>query len=111
MQKKEIEKAYIKKIGKLKKYNKAYFEDDNPLISDREYDNIKQEILDFEQKYKYLKHIDSPSKKIGYKPSDKFRKVNHSVPMLSLSNAFSRDNIVDFMKKISNFLNIKNSEN
>ena len=45
MQRKEIEKTYIKKINKLKKYNKAYFELDNPLISDRDYDHIKKEIL------------------------------------------------------------------
>ena len=109
MKKKKIEKTYIKKIDKLKKYDKTYFEDDNPLISDRDYDNVKQEILDLERKYKYLKHTDSPSHKIGYKPSDRFRKVNHNIPMLSLSNAFSRDNIVDFIKKIGNFLNLKNS--
>ena len=46
MQKKEIEKTYIKKINKLKKYDKAYFEHDTPLVSDKNYDDIKQEILD-----------------------------------------------------------------
>ena len=110
MQRKEIEKTYIKKINKLKKYNKAYFSEDNPLISDQDYDGIKQEILDLENQYKYLKHENSPSKKIGYKPSDRFRKVDHKVQMLSLSNAFSEENIVDFIKKINNFLNLKNSK-
>ena len=45
MQRKEIEKNYIKKINKLKKYDKAYFRDDNPLVSDKDYDQIKQELL------------------------------------------------------------------
>tara|TARA_Y100000590_G_scaffold60133_1_gene64018 strand:+ start:18268 stop:20304 length:2037 start_codon:yes stop_codon:yes gene_type:complete len=110
MQKKEIEKSYLKKINEIKKHNKAYFEDDNPLISDEDYDNIKQEILNLEKKYKYLKSENSPSKTIGYKPSDKFKKVAHDIPMLSLANAFSTENIKDFLKKIKNFLNIKNSE-
>ena len=49
MQKKEIEKIYIKKIEKLKKYDKAYFDKDNPIISDKDYDYIKQEILNLEK--------------------------------------------------------------
>ena len=100
MQKKEIKKVYTEKINKLKKYNKAYFDHDRPLISDKGYDNIKQEILDLEKKYKYLENKDSLSQKVGYKPSDKFRKVAHDVPMLSLSNAFSKEKVEDFIKKI-----------
>ena len=50
MQRKEIEKFYINKINKLKKHNKAYFRDDSPLISDKDYDDIKEEILDLEKK-------------------------------------------------------------
>jgi len=110
MQKKEIEKIYIKKINKLKKYDKAYFEHDSPLISDKDYDGIKQEVLDLERKYKYLKDQNSPSQKVGYKPSARFKKVDHEVPMLSLSNAFSKENVADFIKKIRNFLNLKNSD-
>jgi len=110
MQRKEVEKFYLKKINILKKYDKAYFEDDKPLISDKDYDILKQEILEYESKYKYLKNKNSPSQKVGYTPSDKFKKVNHDVPMLSLSNAFTKENIEDFLKKIKNFLNIKDSE-
>ena len=110
MQRKQIEQEYLKKISKLKKYDKAYFEDDNPLISDKNYDDIKAEILSLEKKYSFLKNENSPSIKVGYQPSDKFKKVPHSVPMLSLSNAFSKENIKDFLKKIKNFLNIKDSE-
>jgi DNA ligase (NAD+) len=110
MQKKEIEKVYIEKINQLKKHDEAYFKHDNPIISDADYDNIKKQILNLEKKYKYLKNENSPSKRVGYEPSSKFTKVIHDVPMLSLSNAFSEENIVDFLRKIRNFLNLKNSE-
>ena len=110
MQKKEIEKVYIEKINQLKKHDEAYFKHDNPIISDADYDNIKKQILNLEKKYKYLKNENSPSKRVGYEPSSKFTKVIHGAPMLSLSNAFSEENIVDFLRKIRNFLNLKNSE-
>tara|TARA_B100000686_G_scaffold336896_1_gene407334 strand:+ start:1696 stop:3741 length:2046 start_codon:yes stop_codon:yes gene_type:complete len=109
MQRKEIEKNYLKKIKKLRKYDKAYFEDDKPIVSDKDYDAIKQEILEFEKKYNYLQNKNSPSKKVGYKPSDRFKKVDHDIPMLSLSNAFSKKNVEDFIQKIRNFLNLTNN--
>ena len=110
MKKKEIEKIYTEKINQLKKHDEAYFKHDNPIISDVDYDNIKKQILNFEKKHKYLKNENSPSKRVGYEPSSKFTKVIHDAPMLSLSNAFSEVNIVDFLKKIRNFLNLKDSE-
>jgi len=111
MERKEIEKVYFKKINELKKFDKAYFDDDSPIISDRDYDNIKQEILNLEKKYSYLKNKNSPSQKVGYEPSGRFKKIQHDIPMLSLANAFSKENIEDFLKKIKNFLNMKESEN
>ncbi len=110
MQRKEIEKRYIKKIYELKKHDKAYFKHDNPIISDKDYDDIKAEILNLEKEYKYLKNKNSPSQKVGYEPSSKFKKIEHDIPMLSLTNAFSKENIEDFLKKIKKFLNIKDSE-
>ena len=108
MPRKEIEKKYIEKINQLKKYDKAYFQEDNPIVSDANYDNLKEKILNLEKKYKFLKNIDSPSNKVGYKTSNKFKKIKHLKPMLSLSNAFKKDNMNDFISKISNFLNTNN---
>ena len=71
---------------------------------------IHLEILDLEHQYKYLVNNNSPSQKVGYKPSERFKKIDHQVPMLSLSNAFSREDIEDFIKKIQNFLNKKKNE-
>ena len=61
MQRKEIKKNYIKKIIKLKKYDKAYFDEDDPVISDKDYDDIKKEILDLERKK--IKALHSQNKK------------------------------------------------
>ncbi len=82
MQRKEIEKIYINKLNKLKKYNKAYFLDDRPAVSDKDYDEIKNEILSFEKKYSYLKNKNSPSQKVGHEPSNKFKKIKNSKKML-----------------------------
>ena len=57
MDKKEIEKIYIEKIDRLKKFDKAYFDEDKPIISDKDYDHIKQEVIDLEVKYSYLKNF------------------------------------------------------
>ena len=110
MERKKIEKEYSNKIKKIKKYDKAYFQDDNPVVSDTDYDKVKQEILNLEKKYIFLKNKNSPSQKVGYEPSNKFKKIEHDVPMLSLANAFSIENIKDFIKKIKNFLNINVSD-
>jgi len=108
MKKKKIEKEYNEKIKKFIKFNKFYYEQNNPLINDREYDNLKKDILDLENRYSYLKNKNSPSLIVGFKPSKNFKKVSHKVPMLSLSNAFDKEDLFNFEKKIMNYLNQKN---
>ena len=108
MPKKELEKIYLKKINQLTKYDEAYFKKDKPIVSDKDYDYLKQEIIKLEKKYSHLANEKSPSKKIGFPPSNKFKKTKHLRPMLSLSNAFQKDDMKDFLNKISNFLNTKN---
>ena len=108
MKNENLKKKYQEKIKLLVKYNKYYYENNSPLIDDNEYDNLKIEILDLEKKNLFLKSKDSPSKTVGFKPSKNFVKVNHKVPMLSLSNAFDKNDLENFQKKIINFLNFKN---
>ena len=109
MKKKEIELKYKKLVILLKKYNKYYFEKSKPLINDGDYDELKNNISNFEKKYKFLNTKESPLKNVGYKPAKNFKKVLHRAPMLSLSNAFSENDLLNFEKKILNFLNKKNS--
>ena len=107
MNKKEIKELYLNNIKLYQKYNKNYFEKSKPLVSDSEFDNLKIKLIELEKKYKYLESKHSPSKNIGFKPSKNFKKSLHRVKMLSLSNVFSRDDVVNFEKKICNFLNFK----
>ena len=109
-EKNEIIKKFKKLVSNLKIHNTLYYTGDSPKISDAEYDDLKRQILRLETKYSYLKKIESIRNIVGAKPSNKFKKVKHLIPMLSLSNAFNEKNMRDFLKKINNFLN-KNESN
>ena len=104
MKKKEIQKKYNDKIELINKYNDNYYDRSNPIVDDQTYDNLKKEILQLENDYKFLKSENSPSKIVGHKPSKNFKKSLHKVPMLSLGNAFSEADLDNFEKKIKNFL-------
>ncbi|WP_440938852.1 NAD-dependent DNA ligase LigA [Candidatus Pelagibacter sp.] len=101
----KINEDYLKKIKLFQKYNKYYYDLNNPLVNDQEFDKLKLEIIKLEKKYKNLNNINSPSNTVGFRPSKAFKKVKHSVPMLSLGNAFDENDLTNFEKKILNFLN------
>ena len=103
-------KDYKKKILELKKHNNLYFNHDNPNITDQEYDDLKKELINLENKYLFLKKLNLLGEIVGAKPMNKFKKIQHLKPMLSLANAFDKNDMLDFTKKIKNFLNI-NLEN
>ena len=105
MLKNDIKKNYVLKLKEFNKHNKLYYNNSKPVISDSEFDKLKKEIIDLENKYKFLKNKNSPSTSIGYKPSKSFEKYKHKIPMLSLSNAFNKDDLLNFEKKIYNYLN------
>jgi DNA ligase (NAD+) len=105
--KKKIINEYKKKINFLIKHNKFYFTQDAPKITDYEFDKVKKETLELVKKNPYLDQIINVSSIVGARPSNKFKKILHLKPMLSLSNAFDRNDMVDFLKKINNFLNLK----
>ena len=101
---KKIKTDYEKKIRLINKYNEYYYDKSNPLVADSEYDNLKKEILNLERKYKILTNENSLSNSVGHKPSKNFKKISHKVPMLSLSNAYDEQDLINFEKKIINFL-------
>ncbi len=106
-----IKKKYLAKIKELKEHNHHYYEESKPKISDADYDKLKKEIIELEKKYNFLNSKNSPSLLVGSKPSKNFLKSKHRVKMLSLSNAFDYEDLKNFEKKISNFLNLKENKN
>ncbi len=111
MNKDLIKKKYKKKIRSFIYYNQKYYNENKSEITDNEYDELKKDIIELEKKYNFLKSKDSPTTTIGYKPSKNFKKALHKVPMLSLANAFSKDDLLNFEKKIFNFLSQTNNSN
>ncbi len=109
MKKKEIQNLYKEKLKILINHNKNYYEKNKPSIDDQKYDELKKEILSLENNYKFLNSKNSPSVTVGYKPSKNFKKSFHRVPMLSLGNAFSEEDLNNFQKKLTNYLSLKNT--
>ena len=70
---------------------------------------LKKEIIELEKKYDYLKSKNSPQIIVGFRPSKNFKKFSHRVPMLSLANAFDEEDLINFEKKIFNFLDKENN--
>ena len=104
MNKKKIQKEYNKKIKLINKYSKYYYDNSSPVVSDKEFDELKFNILLLEKKYNFLNSKKSLNQIVGYKPSKNFNKVRHRIPMLSLSNAFDEQDLLNFEKKILNFI-------
>ena len=103
----KILKKYKLKVKELKRHNEFYYNQDKTLISDAEYDKIKNEVSELEKKFPFLRLKKNFRSLVGAKPTNKFKKFKHLSPMLSLSNAFNISDMEDFIKKINNFLNFK----
>jgi DNA ligase (NAD+) len=84
--------------------DKHYFLDDAPLVSDAAYDALRRRNLAIEARFPQLRRPDSPSFKVGSGVSERFDKVRHAVPMLSLDNAFSDEDVADFVARVHRFL-------
>ncbi len=95
-----IENRINELIEILNKANYDYYVLDNPTITDQEYDKYLRELIKLEDKYPELKRNDSPTSRVGGEVIDEFKKVIHEMPMLSLSNVFNEEEIIDFHEKI-----------
>ena len=87
-------------INILNEASRNYYELDNPTITDQEYDDFYRELEQLEKQYPEYIRDDSPTKRIGGKVIDEFKKVTHEVPMMSLGDIFNEDEVRDFDKKI-----------
>lgn len=91
----------------IKAADAQYYQDDNPSLSDAQYDALRQENAALEAAFPHLIRKDSPSKTVGAKASSKFAKITHSVPMLSLDNAFTDSDVTEFVARVKRFLNME----
>jgi DNA ligase (NAD+) len=98
--KKEIENEINKLREVIRKHNYQYYVLDEPIISDHEYDKLLKRLMTLEQKYPEFISSDSPTQRVGAQPIEEFKTARHLVPMLSLSNAFSEKEILDFDQRI-----------
>ena len=97
-----------KRIGRLrdeiKEHDRRYYEEAAPTVSDREYDRLYKELVDLEAKFPELVTPDSPTQQVGGKPLQAFAQIRHRVPMLSLDNTYSEDEVANFYKRITRLL-------
>nr|WP_314115033.1 NAD-dependent DNA ligase LigA [uncultured Leptotrichia sp.] len=105
----DVQEKYTKLRNEIEYHNNLYYNEDNPIISDMEYDALMRELKQLEQEYpELLKNEEngesSPTEKIGGTASEKFSKVQHRVPMLSLSNTYNISEIEDFDKRIKKII-------
>ena len=91
-------------------YDRAYFQDDSPKVSDADYDALRWRNAAIEARFPDLVRPDSPSHRVGAKPSAKFAKVVHARPMLSLDNAFHDEDVADFVARVQRFLGLKEDD-
>ena len=81
---------------RLEYYSAKYYQEDAPEISDAEYDSMMKELMSLEKEHPSLRSAESPSEKVGGSYSKKFAEYVHRVPLLSLSNAFSYEELFEF---------------
>ena len=104
----KIKKKYLKLKKEINIHNKLYYDENNPKISDSEYDKLWRDFKNLETTFPFLKTKDTPTTHVGYKPNQKFSKVKHNYPMLSLENAVNLEEIKKYIEKTLRYLKTKN---
>src|SRR5262249_42335 len=106
----EAEKELARLAEEIAGHDRRYYQDDAPSISDADYDALRQRNLTLEARFPDLIRADSPTFRVGAQPATKFEKVRHTVPMLSIDNAFDEEDVAEFMERIRRFLNLGEEE-
>jgi DNA ligase (NAD+) len=104
-------KVELKRLAlEIESHDRHYYQDDAPKISDADYDALRKRVNAIEARFPELVTSESPSQKVGAQPSGRFAKVQHAVPMLSLGNAFSDEDVADFVDRVRRFLKLDADE-
>ena len=88
----------------IEEHNRRYYEETAPTISDREYDELYRELVDLETKFPQFASEQSPTRRVGGKPLKQFTQISHRVPMLSLDNTYSEEELREFHARIARVL-------
>jgi len=107
---KEAAAEHARLTKEISEHDKRYYQQDRPTISDAEYDELRRRYNAIEARFPDLRTIESLSLKVGVGPAGRFKKVRHAVPMLSLDNAISEQDVVDFVGRIRRFLKLPDDE-
>ena len=101
-------KAELKRLAaEIAEHDKRYYQEDAPTVSDAEYDRLRRRYEEIEARFPELRTRESLSARVGAAPARGFAKIRHTVPMLSLQNAFAAEDVADFVARVRRFLNIK----
>src|SRR5213594_117274 len=100
MERKEAQRKIAQLRAKIRKHDRLYYEEAAPIISDHEYDRLYKELVDLETQFPDLVRPDSPTQRVGGKPLQAFEQVSHLIPMLSLDNTYSEDELKNFYARI-----------
>src|SRR5262245_48569318 len=107
---KQAKAEHTRLDAEIKVHDTLYYQQDAPKLSDADYDALRNRYNAIEQRFPNLRTLESLSLKVGAAPSGRFAKVRHAVPMLSLGNAFSEEDVVDFVGRIRRFLRLTEDE-
>jgi DNA ligase (NAD+) len=100
----EAKKRHAQLVAEIRRHDHAYYVLAQPKISDRDYDRLYHELLDLEKNFPELATPDSPSHRVGGEPLKEFKPVRHAVPMMSLENTYSQEEVRDFVKRVQKLL-------
>jgi DNA ligase (NAD+) len=107
---KQASAEHTRLAGVIAAHDRRYYQDDAPTVSDAEYDRLRRRYAAIETRFPQLRSRESLTEKVGVAPSARFAKVRHAVPMLSLDNAFTEEDVVDFVARIRRFLRLPENE-
>jgi DNA ligase (NAD+) len=104
-------KSELKRLAaEIAAHDRRYYQEDTPTVSDAVYDALRQRNEAIEARFPELVREDSPSRRVGAAPAQKFAKVRHALPMLSLGNAFADEEVAEFVERVRRFLRLPEDE-